>query len=582
MKTSIRQKIVFLIGFTLALALTAYLFLTLDITHKSILYSVAIFFTVLLVSIVSFHLGKRGHKPIEPAKNGQSEQGFRRLIEQMPYGICVLTDGLVSFVNPTFLGYLGFEKPEELLGRSIKELFATDACDDVWTKVLKVQDQAEHYRIESDLSRRDGQAVSMDLALLPVDFDRHPATFLLARDVTEEKQLRSSVIHAERMASVGTLAAGVSHEINNPLAYIIANHGFAQDELNKIQKEIQKLPKEWLAMIDLTSKIIELQEVILEAQEGADRVRRIVRDLKTFARDTVDEIKPHDVRLILESTINMALNQIRHRARLVKDFHDVHFVLASSTKLGQVFLNFLVNAAHAIEEGNHDNNTIRVTAKNADDNHVQVEISDTGCGIDKENLLRIFEPFFTTKPVGQGTGLGLYISFSIIESLGGEIHVDSTPNQGTTFRIILPACQKQPIHPPLKSTLSTNKAQNRARILIIEDEVLLGKAIARILNAHEVVIANEGKKALDLIFGKEAFDIILCDLLMPNMTGMDVFETVCKKAPELKNRFVFMTGSAFTTRAREFLANIPNLALNKPLDANHLRSIIQQYASGRH
>ncbi len=526
-------------------------------------------------------LGERERKLSRAEKIEQSEYRLRRLIEQMPYGICVLRDGSISFVNPTFLGYLGYQQSESLTGKSFEELLSTQSRKEIIRTIQEVQNQRHHCRVENDLIRSDGQPISMEFALLPVEFDAMAAVLMVARDLSEEKQLRSSVIHAERMASVGTLAAGVSHEINNPLAYIIANHGFAQDEIKKMLADLEKLPKSHPAMLELPRKLYEIQEVISEAQEGADRVRRIVRDLKTFVRDTDDEIKPQDVRTILDSTISMAWNQIRHRARLIKDFQKVHPVVASPTKLGQVFLNILVNAAHAITEGNRDNNCIRIRVANASENRVAIEISDTGTGIPQENVSKIFDPFFTTKPVGQGTGLGLYISYSIIESLGGDILVESEPDRGTTFRILLPAGRLQPIDSTETEKTLHNDPDRCARILIIEDEVLLGKAVSRILNTHEVVVANDGEKALDLIFNQGDYDIILCDLLMPNMTGMDVFEKVCQKAPELKNRFVFMTGSAFTTRAREFLEKIPNLRLNKPLDADHLRSVIQQYATGR-
>jgi signal transduction histidine kinase len=263
---------------------------------------------------------------------------------------------------------------------------------------------------------------------LPVTFEGGEAIMAITRDLTERMHIQQRLRIADRMASVGMLAAGVAHEINNPLAYVTANLGYLGEALKRLDP----------GTIDNAA---ELGDVLEEAHEGCERIRQIVRDLKMFSREDEAPSRPVELKRVLESSINMAWNEIRHRARLVKDFTEVPPVLAKESRLGQVFLNLLVNAAQAIPEGGADRNEIRVTLRSEAD-RVLVEVRDTGSGIPPETLPRIFDPLFTTKPVGIGTGLGLSISHSIVRGMGGEITVDSVIGKGTTFTVSLPACER--------------------------------------------------------------------------------------------------------------------------------------------
>jgi two-component system NtrC family sensor kinase len=246
----------------------------------------------------------------------------------------------------------------------------------------------------------------------------------MAREL-EASQTR--LVVADRMALLGRTTASVGHEINNPLAYVLSNLTFLQEEL----QEAGERP--------LTAKARqELLEALAEAREGAERVRFIVQDLKSLSRTNDIKIGPVELSAVMRGVTKMALHELRHRARLVEHCADVPPVRGNATRLGQVFLNLIINAAHAIPPGNEDKNEIRVKAHLGAPGFVTVDVQDTGSGIPAEHLERIFDPFFTTKEEGQGTGLGLLVCQTIITSLGGTITVESAPGQGTTFHVTLP------------------------------------------------------------------------------------------------------------------------------------------------
>ncbi|QRN95647.1 HAMP domain-containing protein [Archangium violaceum] len=240
------------------------------------------------------------------------------------------------------------------------------------------------------------------------------------------QETQDQLLFADRLATVGRLAAGVGHEINNPLAFILGNLRYVQDELRRMES----LPSE--------ENRRELLSAVTEACEGAERVRLIAQDLKVLSRPDNAVHGPVDVSTVVRGAAKMAAHEIRHRARLVEDCEGVPPVRGNGARLSQVILNLLINAAHAIEPGQVDQNEIRVKARESAPGRVTLEVSDTGCGIPAENLGHIFEPFFTTKPVGVGTGLGLSVCHGIITSFGGDITVESEPGRGTTFRINLP------------------------------------------------------------------------------------------------------------------------------------------------
>ena len=257
------------------------------------------------------------------------------------------------------------------------------------------------------------------------------ANVRLADSLSQLKATQAQLLFADRLASVGQLAAGVGHEINNPLAYVLSNLHFVHKEMTRMKGAPAPEERE------------ELLTAIADAREGAERVRLIVQDLKLLSRPDDVSSGPVDLGMVLRRATKLASHEIRRRAQLVEEVSELPPVHGSAAGLGQVFLNLLINAAQAIPDGNTSGNEVRVKARWATPERVVVEVTDTGRGIPAEHLERIFEPFFTTKPVGEGTGLGLSVCHGILQSHGGDIQVESQPGKGATFRVSLRAAPAQ-------------------------------------------------------------------------------------------------------------------------------------------
>lgn len=266
---------------------------------------------------------------------------------------------------------------------------------------------------------------------------------------TQLQEAQVHLLQSEKMASIGQLAAGVAHEINNPIGYINSNLTSLKNYIDNLlaliaiyekaeesNKNIDQLTeiKSFKQIIDLEFLKTDVLDLLEESHEGATRVKKIIQDLKDFSHlDSNDEWQWADLHVGLESTLNIVNNEIKYKAKIIKEFSDLPEVKCLPHQLNQVFMNLLINAAHAIE--NEGTITIRTGKEN---DKAWVEISDTGKGIAPEHQSKIFDPFFTTKPVGKGTGLGLSLSYTIIKKHQGEIQLTSQPDRGTTFRIILP------------------------------------------------------------------------------------------------------------------------------------------------
>jgi CheY-like chemotaxis protein len=306
------------------------------------------------------------------------------------------------------------------------------------------------------------------------------------------------------------------------------------------------------------------------------------------------------VRAVIDSAISVVFNEIRHRATLVKEFGRVPPVLANEARLGQVFLNLLMNAVQSLPEGEGaSKHEIRVATRLVESGDVVIEVRDTGVGIAKEIRGRIFEPFFTTKPVGVGTGLGLAICHGIVTSLGGKLTVDSEVGRGSIFRVELPASSAHArAHTPRASQVAPSSSAigatgtlearstidggpRRAKVLVIDDEPIISFTLERLLSAeHDVIALTRAEDALQRIEAGERFDVILCDLMMPGVDGAELYDKLLRTHPDQAERMIFITGGAFTARAQEFLARVPNRRVEKPFDVDALVSLIREQVGG--
>jgi PAS domain S-box-containing protein len=478
------------------------------------------------------------------------------LVESAPdYVFHLDLDGTVRFANRSTQ-----YRMDEIIGRKIYDFLDDEQLPIVRAAMARVIESGEPTGYDTT-KVMNGRQHWYSSRLGPIrQAGEITGVVLISRDITDSKQTEMHLMVADRMASVGTLAAGVAHEINNPLASVIANLDMAlQDVLDFGGRDLPP----------------ELTEELKDARTAADRVREIVRDLKIFSRSEEERRGPVDIQHVLESTIRMAWNELRHRARLVKKFEKVPDVDANESRLGQVFLNLIINAAHAIPAGSYDSNTITVTTKR-DGNFVVISIGDTGSGIPVDVRPRLFTPFFTTKPVGVGTGLGLAISHKIVTQFGGTITFDTEVGKGTTFHVTLPVAGAVEVPKPRTITNKT-RATRRGRILVIDDEEPLAQAIRRFLgNEHECIAVFSAGEALDLLRRGERYDLILCDLMMPQITGMEMHADLLRLDAKQAEQVVFLTGGAFTAAAREFLDQVTNRRLEKPFDLKDLRRLVNE------
>jgi PAS domain S-box-containing protein/excisionase family DNA binding protein len=498
----------------------------------------------------------------------RSEANFRSLIEQSPDLVCALRLGHVAYANPAFAALLG-KRREHLEGVEFQALVHPEDRGPLQAAIEAPAGDAVRPLFQVRLRADSGQWMQVEAWARPLLFDDAEAVLFTGRDVTRRKQLEEQVLFSSRMAATGTLAAGVAHEINNPLGFIVGNVDFALKELREVNTDLGGRPPDDGALRDLQRRTASVVESLADAMEGARRVKYIVRDLKTLARPSDSDDSATPLQRAVEWSISVVWNEIHHRARLVRQFRASPLVPGGETKLGQIVMNLLLNAAQAIPAGHADEHEIRVVIDQLDAERALLEVHDTGCGITPQDLPRIFDPFFTTKPVGIGTGLGLAVCHGIVTSLGGEISVESTVGQGTTFRVTVPLVTETPmVAPPVEAP---PVARRRGRVLIIEDERLVASSLERGLGRqHDITVALTGKEGLALL-ETDSFDVILCDVMMPVMTGMDVYRQL---APAPRERLIFMTGGVFTPQVRQFLDSVPNTRLEKPMDLDTLAALL--------
>jgi signal transduction histidine kinase/CheY-like chemotaxis protein len=375
-----------------------------------------------------------------------------------------------------------------------------------------------------------------------------------ARAVAMLELAEARLRQADRLAAVGTLAAAVAHEINNPLTYVLAN-------LRLLEKRVASDP--------------DARVFVADAVEGTDRVAGIIRDLSAFVRR--DEGKPIDIDVgeAIDAALRILAPQMRDRVNVERRFESGAHVRGQPLRLEQVFLNLIANATQALDDRTFDEASIQVSIESTDNARVCVKIRDNGPGIPAAVRDSMFEPFVTTKPLGAGTGLGLFISRGILSAMGGSLAFE-TPEAGGTIAIVdLPRADprakiEEPTDPPERQPATREKLS----ILLVDDEPALRRALAKMLRDHHVVVTQSGEEAIAKATTGD-YDVILCDLMMEGIDGVAVYEALGRQNPSILERFVFMTGGVFTERAKVFLESIKNPCLKKPFDADDVERALR-------
>jgi PAS domain S-box-containing protein len=362
-----------------------------------------------------------GERKRADAALAASEARFRSLIDNAPDAVFVSQGQRLHFVNPAMARMLGYERPDELTGASLVDLMHPDDVATVARRIVEIEaERGPQPAADRRLLHKQGHWVPVEVTTMGIEFDGRPSIIGYARDLTARRALQAQLLQADRMAAVGALAAGVAHEINNPLAYVMLN-------LDLVMRQLRH-----------AGGGEDIIEKLAEAREGAERVALIVRDLLSFARSE-ESWGPVNLRDCVEGAIKMIKNELRGRARLTVEWGDLPPIDGNSARLGQVFLNLLINALQALPPARGpERNHIRVVAFERGDDAV-IEVHDNGPGIPEAALPRLFEPFFTTKPAGEGTGLGLSIGHSIVTSMGGTLVARNLPaGAGAVFAVALP------------------------------------------------------------------------------------------------------------------------------------------------
>lgn len=575
--------------------------------NKETPYSAEDVETVQLVAdTVWYHVQRRrAQRALE-----ESEERLKLALAAAELGIydldLVTGDVLVSPEYATMLGYAP-DTFRETKDRWLERLHPDDRAPVEAHLGDYLAGRRADYRVEFRQRARDGRwrwllsvgrIVARDEAGRPLRMLGTHLDITGRRAAEDERvQLQSSLAEADRLASMGRLAAGVAHEVNNPLSFILYNLESLAEDLPAVADAAQRCLGALAAAVGAEGVVAALgqdrlprlqrevfEDMVSRAQEagtGARRIKQIIRGLATFSQVDRGVKGPVDVTAAIEHALSMTLNELRYRARVSKVLQPVPRVLATEGQLAQLFLNLFMNAAQAIEEGHVEANLVRVRAW-AEGGNVLVEIEDTGRGIPAKDHARVFEPFYVTG-AGLGPGLGLSISRSIAVACGGDVTLRSEPGVGSCFRVVLPAAagaegsvRRWPA-PPTPTPTPPQPAVARGRVLVVDDEPGIRQLVARLLrDLHDVELAGSGEEAKALLERDPAFDAILCDLMMPRMSGLELHAWMRAEAPELAPRVIFMTGGTFTPGAAEYLGGITNRQLDKPFERRTLTRAVDE------
>lgn len=525
-----------------------------------------------LQSVVEISLSRQGRE----RRRRERERWFSTTLRCL--GDAVLTvdgQGEITFMNQAAESFLG-KSEREVLGRKVPE-------------IVRLVDDRTLFPVDAPLvaAQSAGAAVSptrsaaLECAggLRAVEESTSPivdesgktvGSVVVLRDVSGRRVSESRRTDAERLASLGTFAAGMAHEINNPLAYITGNLDFISRQLRTLKEAFEAMSP---APGNLARSLSEVLEAASEGKSGAERMARVVRDLAAFGRPSRG-----DARVDVLAAVDWAVRIIRHelgeRAGIACELSPLPQVLGDEKSVTQAIVHLLRNAVQAGTEVALRGAHVAIVTETDAAGWALVSVVDHGGGIEPELRSRIFEPFFTTRALSGGSGLGLSICHGIVKGMGGEITLDSRVGHGSTFRVRLP-----PATSGAAATLPVTPAKGRrGRLLVIDDEPMLLAAMKRMLRIHHDVVVCDSVEAALLVLEEDVrFDILLCDLNMPGLTGVDLYERVAVNMPELVERVVMITSGALTTRGQEFLDSVSGPWLEKPISPEELLRFVQTF-----
>lgn len=485
------------------------------------------------------------HRDGRDAALAAAHREFRSVLAAMPDAVIVLREEVIYFTNLAFC---------DLVKRDLAEVIGDDLGKYVHPEDWSSFSQWQMGTMRSvRLMQPSGNVRIVEISMAgDVSFEGLPSHILLARDATERLMSREQLGRAERLAALGTMAADIAHEINNPLAYVILNLEAAREHGPPATRD-----------------------AVHEALDGARRIAAIVGELRGLWNGSGETLGPVDVTTAVSSALNLTQSELRHRAHVVRQTEPGLFAFARYGQVVQVLMTLLSHAAEAVSNDDSESHTIRITSRSLSPTELEVTVSDTG--VSPRAGARVFEPSAWVDATGVAPNFGLAISRRMIEELGGSLELSQTGPSGTTFAVRLPRMLEDEPAPESRNS-HPELLQAPYRILVVDDEPLIARAIKRALGGFAVHVASDGAEALAVIEEGPEFDVILCDLMMPRLSGADLFALVRERFPHFTPRFVFMTGGAFADWGQHFLDAAHRPVIEKPFQPSQLRKCIESVA----
>ena len=502
---------------------------------------------------------------MQPGPHPLDADTLRALLDIAPDAIAIVRAGTVLYMSSTGARMLGYRTARDVVGVSMADWMEPEDVALAGRRMGEIMrsgralDLPQEYRART----QDGRSILVEVASVPITYEGSPAVLAFVRDVTERKALERQVAESTRLAALGRLSAGVAHELNNPLTHLVL-------AVDRLRRSLAAAGPDRAADV-----VADIQGKLEHLAQDVQRMVVIARELRLFASPQAGARGPVVLADVLEHALETVTAGDEPPARVERRYAEVAPADADPDRLTQVFANLIRNAFDSLSDAGTPSPLVTLTVR-ADGAGLAVDVWNNGPGIPPEMRERIFEPFFTTKAYGAGAGLGLAISRAIVQALDGALEVDCAPEGGTTFTVTLPAWRRTGV----AAAPARAPSVRRLRVLVIDDEVAIGHTLQSILeDQHDVVVTTGVRDAMAALELAATFDLVLCDVVMPNASGLDFLDQLRGAHPRLVDRVVFMTGATLGSDQGRALAALPNLVVEKPFDLPQLERLLADAAT---